>query len=519
MRTADAPNTGPAILTRADTITHMRAEQQAQQDHVPTDLVTDLADSMATLQLGVSTDDLPNGSLQNSKQSPRSVDAYKNIERELDEMSTRFWDQVELNDQFESDEFESASETNKERLELSRELDTWLKKIARTSDADQMLEILDVLSSSTSPSFGDMYGLKRSARQKEGQLSSIHLQARRSKKKVDLAENPENTLMKLNEGLQDQISLTEAWREFIYTVEVRDLWELVQITCCAYRRQLLDGAKPQLVSKRQSVTYGNHGVRLMQLILTSRYEIYRNSCFLPPNRGSWPLFPNLYHYYFNKLYTLMPRVKVLHCFLEVYKKKPKQWLFHCFAFTRLSKIPFVSVGCGNGTFEQAIIEERRDRGANVILTNYLTPDGFETQYENNYRENVSARDLHNYDWLKTMVSSHEEVDILFNCPWADENINLPILLCKFLESAGKLQKKGSFVFIGITEHPKDFDKYRIGYVFKMSSITYALHSIDSEIIQMVRPTYKHHSDIVGTSSFLGHSRIYPFHVMLCFKRL
>ncbi|KAJ3247013.1 hypothetical protein HDU78_005664 [Chytriomyces hyalinus] len=232
-----------------------------------------------------------------------------------------------------------------------------------------------------------------------------------------------------------------------------------------------------------------------------------------------------------KEFTLdVPGLKVLKCLRKEFSRYPVPKLCTEFVYERLvtKNGPFLSVGCGDGTFESALIENRLMGWTNVILTDLdktcsmRYPDvniGYRPSLGKRVDFHVDATKLHNNMVHKCWVQKNH-ADILFNCPWESDG-GVSKLICDFLTSASQIQREGSYVFIGISEHKFFLGQYDIPNVLKKFACQYRLRHLDNGIIKTVRNArdpYQHFR-YYGKVEYFPETYVYPYHVMLCFERV
>ncbi|KAI8833010.1 hypothetical protein BJ741DRAFT_613524 [Chytriomyces cf. hyalinus JEL632] len=283
-------------------------------------------------------------------------------------------------------------------------------------------------------------------------------------------------------------------------------------------------------------------------VMDEIYHVVLNSCPSPLNaqtqllnqmrrfnvNNQMLIFPNWWSWM--EWGFTVPGTKVLKCLAASHKQNyGRAWcpeLCTDFVFEKLvtKNGPFLSVGCGYGTFESALAEKWLMGWKDVFLTDLAEknhPDVIYPKVDVGYRPSlgkymnlcVDATKLHCYGYVKDWVIE-KRADILFNCPWRG-NGGVSKLICDFLMSAGQIQHEGSYVFVGITEHESYLGQYDIPTVLKNSAKLYKLRHIDNEIIKTVRHAEKpyRHFKCYGKKPTFAEDFVYPYHVMLCFERL
>ncbi|KAJ3131564.1 hypothetical protein HK100_006239 [Physocladia obscura] len=170
-----------------------------------------------------------------------------------------------------------------------------------------------------------------------------------------------------------------------------------------------------------------------------------------------------------------------------------------FVYQRLvtERHSFLSVGCGNGSFEAALMQMRNDNfrwnqvkissgpNSNAILDNAI-PE----------RVRIDDIDATNMTPLRRQ--------------------DLPEFLFNFMKFASDVQT-GGYVFVGITEIPRYFPSYKINKLVERVQRKgwYCLRYIDNGIMKhVIDYGYRHHSDSGHDISNL----VQDDHVMLCFQK-
>ncbi|KAI8608384.1 hypothetical protein BC830DRAFT_1155542 [Chytriomyces sp. MP71] len=184
--------------------------------------------------------------------------------------------------------------------------------------------------------------------------------------------------------------------------------------------------------------------------------------------------------------------------------------------------PFLSVGCGNGSFERALVSMQQQLpsagdGRSPWNNVRMSPGPFneakvildEDIPRDSVIDAVDARNLQ----LANISTLPEEFDCLFNCPWSED---VDVLLQDFMHSAWNLQHRGSYLFLGLSELSPFLRKYGVTSVIRNVRGKYRLKWIDCGIhAAAFQEGFTHHSDIRNIDSKIRHGSC----AMLCFQKL
>jgi hypothetical protein len=189
-----------------------------------------------------------------------------------------------------------------------------------------------------------------------------------------------------------------------------------------------------------------------------------------------------------------------------------------FVYQRLvtERHSFLSVGCGNGSFEAALMRMRNDnfRWNQVKISSGPNSNAI---LDNDIPEKVRIDDIDATNMTSLCrYDLASNADILFNCPWVHPSQDLPEFLFNFMKSASGIQT-GGYVFVGITEIPLYFPSYKINKLVERVQRKgwYFLRYIDNGIMNhVIDYDYRHHSDSGHDISKL----VQDDHVMLCFQK-
>ncbi|KAI9340061.1 hypothetical protein DFJ73DRAFT_845915 [Zopfochytrium polystomum] len=202
------------------------------------------------------------------------------------------------------------------------------------------------------------------------------------------------------------------------------------------------------------------------------------------------------------------------------------------------KLPILSVGSGNCSFERAICRMRNERFGDIgsIRASHLHPVETVSPLElpdppvlgldaKNFKQfmldslkpsdSTAKPPFFGSDLVKLPLDS----SLLFNCPW--DGWNTSNLLIQFMGSAHSVLQQGKYVFLGITESGyqdfKYFNSYDICGLARAVLGSFKLICVDTGFHDLVWENgYQHHSDIPGIDiDRLLRGTL----IMLCFQKI